>query len=113
MSLTTRELRVEPRVSVDLLLNKYIKGRPYLCRATNLSRRGILVHRVLEPRSEETNVGLQFQLPDDDRVITCAGEIVYEHEWLPATGVLITAIDPQHQKLIDDFITRRIDERVQ
>lgn len=98
--------RQDKRVSVDLLLNKYIKGRPYLCRASNLSRSGLLVHRVREPRSAETHVGLQFQLPDDDRVITCAAEIVYEHDWLPASGVRITAIAPEHQALLDAFIER-------
>jgi hypothetical protein len=92
------------RVPVDIILNKYIKGRPYLCRASNLSAGGLLVHRVREPKSEETRVGLQFQLPGDERVITCAGEIVYEHDWVDASGIRFTSVSPEHQALIEAFV---------
>jgi hypothetical protein len=104
MKPSSNDLRQGTRISVDILLNKYVKGRPYLCRATNLSRHGLLVHRVREPASSETNVGLQFQLPGDDRVITCAGEVVFEHDWLSATGIRITAIAPEHQALLDAYV---------
>ncbi len=108
MKPSSADLRQESRVSIDILLNKYIKGRPYLCRASNLSRHGLLVHRVHEPLTRERNVGLQFQLPDDERVITCAGEVVYEHDWLSANGIRITAIAPEHQALIDAFLERNL-----
>ena len=94
------------RVPVDILLNKYLRGRPYLCRATNLGRGGLLVHRVGEPRSDEKRVGLQFQLPGDERVITCAGEIVFEHGWTDASGIRFTSVAPEHQALIDAFLER-------
>ena len=45
MKPASADLRQDVRVSIDILLNKYVKGRPYLCRATNLSRHGLLVHR--------------------------------------------------------------------
>jgi hypothetical protein len=106
MKPASADLRQDVRVSIDILLNKYVKGRPYLCRATNLSRHGLLVHRVHEPLSREHSVGLQFQLPDDDRVITCAGEVVFEHDWLKANGIRITAIAPEHQALIDRYLDR-------
>jgi hypothetical protein len=97
--------RSEQRRQIDILLNKYIKGRPYLCRASNLSRTGILVHQIHEPKNNEKNVGLQFQLPGVDRVITCAGKIVYEHGWLKAHGILFTSIAPEHQQLIDEYLS--------
>lgn len=103
------EQRFESRVSIDIILNKYIKGRPYLCRASNLSRRGIFVHRVNEPQHLGKNVGLQFQVPGDERVITCAGEVVHEHDWVDADGILFTSIAPEHQKIIDDYITNQLD----
>lgn len=103
------ELRTTARVPVDILLNKFIKGRPYLCRATNLSRTGLLVQRIREPWNHENHVGLQFQLPGEDRVITCAGQIIYEHEWMSANGIEITCIAPEHQKLIDQFLIRQLD----
>jgi len=99
------EHRTGHRVSVDILLNKYVKGRPYLCRATNVSRGGLLVHRIREPQNEETYVGLQFQLPGDDRVITCAGQIVHEHEWVDATGIRFTAVAPEHQAILDQYLS--------
>jgi hypothetical protein len=98
------EQRVDFRVPVDILLNKYIKGRPYVARASNLSRHGLLVHRLFEPDNEEQTVGLQFQLPGTERVITCAGRVIYEHRWLPANGVEFTKIAPEHQKLLDSYI---------
>jgi len=89
-----------------MILNKYIRGRPYLCRATNLGSGGLLVHKIREPRSDEVRVGLQFQLPGDDRVITCAGEIVHQHAWIDAAGIRFTSISPEHQALIDEFVRR-------
>jgi len=106
---SSKDQRFDSRVPLDIVLNKYVKGRPYLCRASNLSRHGLLVHRIHEPRNGETSIGLQFQLPGDDRVITCAGEIVYEHDWLPATGVRFTSIAPEHQAMIDSYIVRKLD----
>lgn len=94
------------RVTVDLLLNKYLGGRPHLARASNLSRRGLLVHRLFEPQSDERAIGLQFQLPNCERVISCAGRIVYSHPWLAADGIELTEIAPQHQQLIDEFLER-------
>ena len=102
---TSRERRhVGDRVPVDIILNKYVGGRPYLCRASNIGPGGLLVHRVREPASQETRVGLQFQLPGDDRVITCAGQIVHEHNWIDASGIRITSISAEHQALLDSFV---------
>ena len=95
--------REDFRVPLDILLNKYVRGRPFLARASNLSRRGLLLHKLFEPTNDETSVGLQFMLPGTDRVITCAGRIVH-NEGAPTTGVEFTHIDPQHQQIIDDYI---------
>jgi hypothetical protein len=102
--------RIDFRIPVDLLLNKYINGRPYLARASNISRRGLLLHRVLEPGAQQDRtVGLQFVLPGSDRVITCAGRVVYKHSSMAAHGVEFTHVDPEHQQLIDDFILDNLD----
>jgi hypothetical protein len=98
------ENRHSLRANVDVLLNKYVRGRPYLARATNLGRGGLLVHRIREPRNDERSVGLQFQLPGEDRVITCAGEIVHEHAWADATGIRFTSIAPEHRAAINRFL---------
>lgn len=100
--------RIDFRVPVDLLLNKYVRGRPYVAKATNISRRGLLVHRLFEPENTERTVGLQFILPGTDRVITCAGRVVYDHEWLDAHGVHFTHIAPEHQALLDEYLLRNL-----
>ncbi len=106
--ISSDDQRVDFRVPVDILLNKYIKGRPFLARASNLSRHGILIHRLFEPENEERSVGLQFQLPGTDRVITCAGRVIYEHRWLPASGIALTHIAPEHQQLLDNYVLENL-----
>lgn len=101
--------RIDFRIPVDFLLNKYIKGRPYLARASNLSRCGVLLHRVFEPAHDDPHVGLQFQLPGTDRVITCAGRLLYDHDDIEANGVLFTNVAPEHQALIDEYILKHLD----
>lgn len=102
--ISSDEQRVDFRIPVDMLLNKYINGRPYLARASNISRKGVLVHRLFEPQGKSDSIGLQFELPGTDKIITCAGKIVYEHKWLPAQGILFTHIAPEHQKLLDEYV---------
>ncbi len=68
----------------------------------------LLVHRVFEPTSSPTNIGLQFQLPDTDRVITCAGRIVHADPSNDAHGVAFTHVDPEHQRMIDDFVVANL-----
>lgn len=101
--------RIDFRVPVDLVLNKYIGGRPYLCRATNLSRCGLLLHRVFEPKNDTARIGLQFQLPGCDRVITCAGRVAFQLPNGQGTGIELTNVDPEHQSLIDDFVLTSLD----
>ncbi len=101
--------RIDFRIPVDFILNKYVNGRPYLCRASDLSRCGVRVHRVFEPENEESSIGLQFQLPGTDRVITCAGKVVHADDGEPSSGVVFTNVDPEHQAMIDDYILRNLD----
>jgi hypothetical protein len=108
--LTNFEKRNNLRVCVDIILNKYIKGRPYLCKATNLSRSGFLLHRIHEPFSTERHVGIQFQLPNDERVITCAGKIVHQHSWQKSHGIQFTSVAPEHQRIIDDFLMQQMSD---
>ncbi len=104
----TTDQRRDHRVSVDLLLNKYVGGRPYLAKATNLSRRGLLLHRLFEPSNTSDKIGLQFQVPGDDRVISCAGRVVYHQASPPRQGVVLTHVAPEHQQLIDRFLEHQV-----
>jgi hypothetical protein len=104
--------RLEYRASCDMLLNKYVDGTPHVCRASNISRGGMLVHRLLEPERADVHlVGLQFQLPGQERIITAAGCIVFEHPWQRATGIRFTNLSDEHRTLIERFILTQVDWR--
>lgn len=93
---------------MDFFLNKIIRGIPYICRASNLSRGGLLVHPVNEPWVGESRVGLQFQIPDDDELILCGGEVMHEFLVEGATGIRFAALLPRYRARINDFIERRL-----
>ncbi len=102
------DLRTDFRIPVDILLNKYIRGCPHVVRASNLSRRGMHLHRVFEPVNSQSSIGLQFQLPGSARVITCAGRIIHDEHSPSGQGVEFTNVDPNHQTMIDNFILERL-----
>lgn len=106
----TMDHRLELRAPVDMLLNKYVAGTPHVCRASNISRGGMLIHKLLEPEKNGIEVvGLQFQLPNSDRIITAAGRIVFEHPWIRATGIRFTNLSEEHRGLIERYILDRVD----
>ena len=90
-----------------MLLNKYLKGRPYLCRATNLSTEGVLVKGILEPQSSDVHVGLQFQLPGTDQVITCSGQVVREHGWETTYGIHFRSLNKENRQKIQQYVGQR------
>lgn len=105
MSANTTERRASRRVPIDVFVNKYIKGRPYLCRATDLSPDGVCLERVTEPTNHERFVGLQFQLPGSPDVITCTGRIVRGSAAGGAAGVQFNQLRPEHQRRIERFMS--------
>jgi hypothetical protein len=70
------ERRADRRHEVDLLMNRFLNGYPYLSRASDISRTGMRLHPISGGRSSTRFVGLQFQLPGVEDVVTAAGEIV-------------------------------------
>ena len=94
--------RLDSRASVDLYMNRYLDGEPYLCRATDISRSGMRLEPLHEPEGAHRFMGLQFQLPGSDRVITASAEAVS----LPAgrgVGIRLTRIAPEHLAIIDRY----------
>jgi hypothetical protein len=94
------------RVPLDVLANRFLDGYPYLCRATDISRQGIRVRRFAEPCSRSRFVGLQFQLPGSDEVITAAGEIVSSNDAERAVGIRFTQLPPNAAAAIERFLVR-------
>ncbi len=68
--------RADPRRDIDLLMNRFLNGYPYLCRASDISRTGMRIHPISGANAATRFVGLQFQLPGSADVITASGEIV-------------------------------------
>jgi hypothetical protein len=104
--------RKSARVPLDVYLNKYMGGVPYMARASDISQEGVSLARLLEPEQDARRVGLQFQLPGSEEVIYAEGEVV--REWVEASsprrdersGVRFTLLTERHRRLIDDYVTR-------
>ena len=68
--------RHDQRVPVDLFINRFLDGQPYLCRMIDISRTGARLVPMIEPNGARAPqfMGLQFQLPDRNDVLTASGE---------------------------------------
>jgi c-di-GMP-binding flagellar brake protein YcgR len=102
--------RKNDRVSLDIYLNKYVAGVPYMARASDISREGVGLARLIEPQLAGRRVGLQFQLPGSEEVIYAEGEVVREWADLDqnqeGSGVRFTLLTERHRRLIDQFVAR-------
>ena len=105
--------RRQKRVPLDIYLNKYMGGVPYMARTADISPEGMRLARLIEPEHRGRRVGLQFQLPGSDEVIYAEGEVV--REWVEArdgagaesgSGVRFTLLTERHRRLIDAFVER-------
>ena len=67
--------RYNKRVKVDMLINRFVNGQPYLCRMVDISRTGIRLAPMIEPDGGQSPsyMGLQFQLSDRNDVLTASG----------------------------------------
>ncbi|MBX5483412.1 MAG: PilZ domain-containing protein [Myxococcaceae bacterium] len=100
--------RKKARAPLDIYLNKYVGGVPYMARAANISSDGLSLAHLIEPQHHKKRVGLQFQLPGTDEVIYAEGEVV--REWLgedvEGSGVRFTLLTERHKRLIDNYVAR-------
>jgi len=93
------------RVSVDLIMNRFVDGHPYLCRMVDISRTGARLAPILEPDSNGAPryMGLQFQLPDRDDVLTASGETVRRGG--KTVGIRFTNLPPDSAWAIESFLS--------
>jgi hypothetical protein len=98
------ERRADPRREIDLLMNRFLNGYPYLCRASDISRTGMRIHPVSAARVANRFVGLQFQLPGSADVITASGEIVSGPAKDGPLGVRFTRIPAASAARIGRFL---------
>jgi len=102
--------RKAKRAPIDIYLNKYMGGVPYLTRASDISHDGLSLAQLIEPQHTARRVGLQFQLPGSEEVIYAEGEVVREWAELDArrerSGVRFTLLTERHRRMIDAYVTR-------
>jgi len=106
---TASDRRTFERVGTDLYVNRFLNGHPYMCRMTDLSRTGARLMPLLEPDASRAPrfMGLQFQLPGQEEVLTASGETMS----LPSgdgarggVGVRFTNLPPQAAWAIEAFL---------
>ena len=93
------------RVSVDMFINRFLDGHPYMCRMLDISRTGIRLAPILEPDTGRAPryMGLQFQLPDRDDVLTASGEAIRRGG--KTVGVRFTNLPPDSAWAIESFLS--------
>ena len=96
--------RIHARAKVDLLINRFLDGQPYVCRVIDISPTGMRLVPVLEPKRKPRFMGLQFQLPGTETVITASGEAVNTSDGDAATGVRFTRLPAECASLIRTFV---------
>ena len=96
--------RISPRAKVDVLINRFLDGHPYMCRMTDISPTGLRLVPLLEPRTAPRYMGLQFQLPGSDTVLTASAEAIDGAAGAAGTGVRFTSLPPECESLIRRFV---------
>jgi hypothetical protein len=95
------------RLPVDLLVNRFLDGYPYLCRVTDISRSGMRLVPLIEPSATATPryMGLQFQLPGTDEVLTGSGEEVFAEGDHRSFGIRFTRLPSSTAAVLERFLT--------
>ena len=86
-------------------MNRFLDGYPYLCRATDISRTGMRIKPISQGGGNHVRfVGLEFQLPGSDEVLTASGEIVSNESDHGSIGIRFTQIPTVASKRIKHFL---------
>lgn len=100
------ERRTNRRAPIDVLANRFLDGYPYLCRATDISARGMRLRRFNEPEASNRYVGLQFQLPGCAEILTASGEVIFRDDASGALGVRFTHLPAAAAAAIERYLGR-------
>lgn len=112
MSNTVHQQRRHERTPLDLYLNKIVEDEPYMARMRDISPDGLYLCRLLEPdHANEDHIGLEFMLPDSERVIWAVGRVVRrsaEVEEAEGVGVEFVRIAQEDRDLIQAYIDGQV-----
>ena len=97
--------RYNQRVKVDVLVNRFLNGQPYMCSMVDISRTGARLVPIIEPDGSRapSYMGLQFQLPDRNEIVTGAGVAVTRNG--RTVGVRFTNLPPDAAWAIESFLS--------
>ena len=97
--------RYNKRVKVDMFINRFLNGQPYMCRMIDISRTGIRLAPMIEPDGNlaPQYMGLQFQLPDRNDVLTASGVTITRGG--KTVGVRFTSLPPDSAWAIESFLS--------
>jgi hypothetical protein len=104
---SSHDRRADARREIDVLMNRFLNGYPYLCRASDISRTGMRIHPISGAGAPTRFVGLQFQLPGVGDVITASGEIVSTGTAGAPLGVRFTRMPSVSAERIGRFLAAR------
>jgi hypothetical protein len=103
----SHDRRADPRREIDVLMNRFLNGYPYLSRATDISRTGMRIQPVGTTGSAGRFIGLQFQLPGSADVITASGEVVSSSSSDGPVGVRFTRLPTISKERIGHYLAKR------
>ena len=88
-----------------MFINRFLNGQPYMCRMVDISRTGIRLAPMIEPDGGRapSYMGLQFQLPDRNEVLTASGETITRDD--KTVGVRFTSLPPDAAWAIESFLS--------
>jgi hypothetical protein len=102
---TASDRRTFDRVGTDLYVNRFLNGHPNMCRMTDISRTGARLVPLLEPEAKRAPrfMGLQFQLPGQEAILTASGETITLDSG-KSVGIRFTNLPPQSAWAIEAFL---------
>ena len=99
------ERRSSKRARVDLLINKYIDGYPYACRAIDISKGGVMVERMREPKHDRKFYPVEIGVPGtNERIWAWTRQVRAEGR---NQALRFVAMDPFDQLLLDQYIDQK------
>ncbi len=95
--------RQNRRVPLDMYCNKMVNGVPFLARARDISRDGLYLHRLIEPKSpQQAHIAVEFCLPGTEEVIWAEADVV--HGLDRGQGLRFRHLTPRQTALIRTFV---------
>ena len=94
--------RDDSRQPLGVYFNKFIAGHPHLCRAVDISRRGLLAETCGEPELRREAFSLELQLPGLSRSLWIWARCVGKRGRRQAYRFL--QLDAEDQRALDGYV---------